>query len=80
MGKTVACQLAAKGANVVIVARTTSKLQSALETIKVSEIAVFVLELVMFTSLSGLCGAPLAPKIPLHQRRPDESRGLQAYH
>jgi len=35
MGKSVACQLAAKGANVVIVARTTSKLKAAVETIKV---------------------------------------------
>lgn len=35
MGKSVACQLAAKGANVVIVARTTSKLKAALEHIKV---------------------------------------------
>lgn len=35
MGKSVACQLAAKGANVVIVARTTSKLKAALEHIRV---------------------------------------------
>lgn len=35
MGKSVACQLAAKGANVVIVARTTSKLKVAVEHIKV---------------------------------------------
>lgn len=80
MGKAVACQLAAKGANVVIVARTTSKLQSALETVKVSEITVFMLGLVMLISSSGFRCAPLPPKIPLHQRRPNESHGLQAYH
>lgn len=36
MGKAVACQLAEKGANVVLVARTESKLQDAVETVKVS--------------------------------------------
>lgn len=36
MGKAVACQLAAKGANIVIVARTVQKLQGAIEDIKVS--------------------------------------------
>lgn len=35
MGKAVACQLAEKGANVVIVARTVQKLREALEAIKV---------------------------------------------
>ncbi|BCR97364.1 3-dehydrosphinganine reductase [Aspergillus luchuensis] len=34
MGKAVACQLAEKGANVVLVARTESKLQDAVETVK----------------------------------------------
>lgn len=47
MGKAVACQLAAKGANVVIVARTPSKLESALGTIKVGGILTFVLMLAM---------------------------------
>ncbi|KAE8394231.1 hypothetical protein BDV23DRAFT_190408 [Aspergillus alliaceus] len=36
MGKAVACQLAAKGANIVIVARTVQKLQGALDEIKAS--------------------------------------------
>ncbi|KAE8149293.1 3-ketodihydrosphingosine reductase tsc10 [Aspergillus avenaceus] len=36
MGKAVACQLAAKGANVVIVARTVKKLQEALDDVKAS--------------------------------------------
>lgn len=40
MGKAVACQLAEMGANVVIVARTASKLQAAIETMKVSHSSV----------------------------------------
>jgi 3-dehydrosphinganine reductase len=36
MGKAVACQLAEKGANVVIVARTLQKLQESMEAIRVS--------------------------------------------
>ena len=40
MGKAVACQLAEKGANVVLVARTESKLQDALEAVKVSRASV----------------------------------------
>ena len=36
MGKAVACQLSEKGANIVLVARTVSKLQEALEAAKVS--------------------------------------------
>ncbi len=35
MGRAVACQLAEKGANVVIVSRTVQKLEEALEAIKV---------------------------------------------
>jgi 3-dehydrosphinganine reductase len=35
MGKSVACQLAQKGANIVIVARTLQKLEDAIEAIKV---------------------------------------------
>lgn len=35
MGKAVACQLAEKGANVVIVSRTVQKLEEAIEAIKV---------------------------------------------
>ncbi|GAB1212640.1 hypothetical protein ATERTT37_001784 [Aspergillus terreus] len=38
MGKAVACQLAAKGANIVIVARTVQKLQGAIEDIKRSAV------------------------------------------
>lgn len=80
MGKAVACQLAAKGANVVIVARTTSKLESALETIKVGVILTLVLMLGILTFGSGFRCAPLSSTIPLHQRRLDESHRLQAYH
>jgi 3-dehydrosphinganine reductase len=40
MGKAVACQLAEKGANIVIVARTVHKLREALEAIKVDRLPV----------------------------------------
>jgi short-subunit dehydrogenase len=45
MGKAVACQLAEKGANVVIVARTVQKLREALEAIKVDRLPVSVFNL-----------------------------------
>lgn len=81
MGKSVACQLAAKGANVVIVARTTSKLESALETIKVSSPILTLAAMPGMLILSpGFRCTPLPPAIPLHQCRPDESHGLQAYY
>ena len=43
MGKAVACQLAAKGANVVLVARTVKKLQDALDHVKVNPLCVHAL-------------------------------------
>lgn len=75
MGKAVACQLAAKGANIVIVARTTSKLKAALETIKVGLLFISP-ESLTLTLSSGFRDAHRSTEIPLHQRRPDQSRGL----
>jgi len=45
MGKAVACQLAEKGANVVIVARTVHKLKEAVEAIKVNRLPVSAFKL-----------------------------------
>lgn len=57
MGKAVACQLAEKGANVVLVARTESKLQDALEAVKVSRASVFLEESQLtLNSLEGYGG------------------------
>lgn len=70
MGRAVALQLAAKGAHVVVVARTVSKLQSVVDEMKVR---------VCFSVVSGLNLAHSVPEqrfkceeaaLLLHQRRP----------
>lgn len=42
MGKAVATQLAAKGANVIVVARTVTKLQAAVDEMKVRHLDLFI--------------------------------------
>jgi 3-dehydrosphinganine reductase len=49
MGKAVACQLAAKGANIVLVARTVKKLQDALDDVKVKYLYTYALRQKMLT-------------------------------
>lgn len=80
MGKAVACQLAAKGANVVIVARTVPKLEAALDAVKVRRMVLFFLRSMRLILLTGFRFAPHSTKIPLRQRRLDQSHGLRADH
>lgn len=80
MGRSVACQLAAKGANVVIVARTTSKLKAALETITVGFCSFLIGIIGTNITATGFRDTPRSTEIPLHQRRLDKSLGLQTDH
>ena len=80
MGKAVACQLAAKGANVEIVARTVPKLEAALDAVKVGRMLLCFLRSMRLILLTGFRFAPHSTKIPLHQRRLDQSHGLRADH
>ena len=66
MGKSVAKQLAAKGANLIIVSRNVAKLEAALEEIKVVESSKNEAEA---DGSTGFSNEPLDPEISLHQRR-----------
>lgn len=79
MGKAVACQLAAKGANVVLVARTVKKLQDALDDVKVNRYVCMHYARRCLPSLGVGCESEQA-KVPLYQCRSYERRAMRADH
>lgn len=66
MGRAVAIQLAKKGANVVVVARTTEKLQLAVESMKVSVATCALDALGSFTLSLGGCIQSGQTEVLLH--------------
>jgi len=71
MGKSVAKQLAAKGANIIIVSRNVDKLKEALEQIKVRAACVFhPTSMLTASHHAGRGSKPLSSTIPIHQCRP----------
>lgn len=65
MGRSVAIELAGKGANVVIVSRTVSKLKEAIDVIRVCKINRRKAENLDAYTFIGFCNQPFSAKVPL---------------